>query len=124
MKESYVERPSAFRFTTDVLSKGRKREVSIAVGTVVAGVRGTDLWGRYTPERQVVCLIEGRIDIGAPGEARVTLDAPRQYYRREHGQTLPVTLTMTLVVAVSTLPLSSIARLMRATAPVVVGDHW
>jgi hypothetical protein len=80
----------AFRFTTDVLSRARKREVSIRVATVTAGVRGTDLWGKSSGERQTICLIEGRIEVGAEGEQAVTMDQARQFYRREKGQTLPL----------------------------------
>lgn len=39
----------AFRFTTDVLAKARRREVSIRVATVTAGIRGTDLWASPRP---------------------------------------------------------------------------
>lgn len=80
----------AFRFTTDVVSKGRKREVSVAVERVTIGIRGTDFWGRSRAERQIVCLIEGAIELGAPGEAPVTMDQPRQFYQRDQGKTLPV----------------------------------
>jgi hypothetical protein len=80
----------AFRFTTDALSKVRRREVSIRVATVTAGIRGTDLWGKSSGERQTVCLIEGRIEVGAEGEPAVTMDQARQFYRREKGQTLPL----------------------------------
>ncbi|MDH4093188.1 MAG: SPOR domain-containing protein [Betaproteobacteria bacterium] len=80
----------AFRFTTDVLGKPRRRDVSIRVATVTAGIRGTDLWGKSVPERQVVCLIEGRIEVGAEGEAPVTMDQPRQFYQRDNGRTQPV----------------------------------
>ena len=80
----------AFRFTTDALAKNRRRDVSIAVATVTAGIRGTDLWGKSDPDRQIVCLIEGRIEVGAAGEKPVTMDQERQFYRREKGQTQPV----------------------------------
>ena len=80
----------AFRFTTDVLAKPRRRDVTIRVATVTAGIRGTDLWGKSVPERQIVCLIEGRIEVGAEGEAPVTMDQPRQFYQRDKGQTQPV----------------------------------
>jgi hypothetical protein len=80
----------AFRFTTDVLKKERHREVNITIRTVTAGIRGTDLWGKSTEERQIVCLIEGRIEVGAQGEAAVTMDQPLQFYQRVRGQTLPV----------------------------------
>jgi cell division septation protein DedD len=80
----------AFRFTTDVLAKPRRRDVSIRVATVTAGIRGTDLWGKSGAERQIVCLIEGKIEVGAEGEAPVTMDQPRQFYQRDKGQTQPV----------------------------------
>ena len=80
----------AFRFTTDVLAKNRKREVAITVANVTAGIRGTDLWGKSTAERQIVCLIEGAIEVGAPGEKPVTMDQPLQFYQRDKGKTQPV----------------------------------
>ena len=77
----------AFRFTTDVAAKARKREVSVRVQQVTIGIRGTDFWGRARAERQIVCLIEGAIEVGAAGEQPVTMDKPRQFYRRENGRT-------------------------------------
>jgi len=81
----------AFRFTTDVVMKHRRRSVNITVATVTAGIRGTDLWGKSNAnDRQVVCLIEGKIEVGADGEKPVTLDQPRQFYQRNQGETAPV----------------------------------
>jgi hypothetical protein len=80
----------AFRFTTDVAAKQRRREVNISVATVTAGIRGTDLWGRSRDERQIVCLIEGAIQVGAEGALPVTMDQPRQFYVRDKGKTQPV----------------------------------
>ena len=80
----------AFRFTTDLAAKQRRRDVSITVATVTAGIRGTDLWGRSRDERQIVCLIEGRIEVGAEGEQPVTMDQSRQFYVRDKGKTQPL----------------------------------
>ena len=81
----------AFRFTTDALMKHRRRAVNITVATVTAGIRGTDLWGKSSPnDRQVVCLFEGRIEVGAEGERPVVMDQPRQFYQRNQGETAPV----------------------------------
>jgi hypothetical protein len=80
----------AFRFTTDALAKTRRREVSIRIATVTAGIRGTDLWGKSTADRQTVCLIEGAIEVGADGEKPALMDQARQFYRREKGQTQPI----------------------------------
>ena len=80
----------AFRFTTDVAAKQRRRDVNISVATVTAGIRGTDLWGRSRDERQIVCLIEGKIEVGAEGEQPVTMDQSRQFYVRDKGKTQPI----------------------------------
>jgi hypothetical protein len=82
----------AFRFATDVAIKSRQREVSVAIGTITTGIRGTDFWGRSRPETdlQVVYLIEGAVAVEAPGEAPVVLDQPLQFYRRLGGQVQPI----------------------------------
>jgi FecR-like protein/sporulation related protein len=73
----------AFRFTTDALKKTtRKRDVSIKVKNVTAGVRGTDLWGKSGDDRDLVCLIEGRISVGAEGHPTVDLDKPLDFYQK------------------------------------------
>ena len=72
----------AFRFTTDALSKPRGRDVSIKVKNVTAGIRGTDLWGKSTDERDVVCLLEGKISVGAEGHPTVALDTPLDFYQK------------------------------------------
>jgi hypothetical protein len=80
----------AFRFTTQKVVQTRRRDININVSQVTAGIRGTDLWGRSRDDNQIVCLIEGRIEVGAPGEQAVTMDQPLQFYQRERGQTRPV----------------------------------
>ncbi|HYG54306.1 MAG TPA: FecR domain-containing protein [Burkholderiales bacterium] len=80
----------AFRFTTDVAAKQRRRDVNITVATVTAGIRGTDLWGRSREDTQIVCLIEGEIEVGAEGEKPVVMNQPLQFYQRVKGQTQPV----------------------------------
>jgi hypothetical protein len=80
----------AFRFTTDIVGKGRQRELNVRVEQVTIGIRGTDFWGRSRAGRQIVCLIEGAIEVGAEGEQAVTMDKPRQFYQRDKGKTQPV----------------------------------
>ncbi len=80
----------AFRFTTGLAAKARRRQVNITVATVTAGIRGTDLWGRSRDNTEIVCLIEGAIEVAAPNEQPVRMDQPRQFYRRVSGQTQPV----------------------------------
>jgi hypothetical protein len=81
----------AFRFTTQAAAKFRgRREVNITVATVTAGIRGTDLWGKSTPDRQIVCLIEGKIEVTPPGESSIDMDQPLSFYIRDKGQSQPV----------------------------------
>lgn len=71
----------AFRFTTDAKAKlASRREVDIRVSTVTAGIRGTDLWGRSAGDRDIVCLIEGKIQVQREAEAPVTMDQALQFY--------------------------------------------
>lgn len=59
----------AFRFTTRFFGAPRaRREFNIRVITVTAGIRGTDIWGKGSAERDVVCLIEGSIEVEHRGE--------------------------------------------------------
>ena len=80
----------AFRFTTAAVAKNRRRDINISVATVTAGIRGTDLWGKSSPDKQIVCLIEGKVEVGAPGDAAVEMDQPRQFYQRDKGIAAPV----------------------------------
>jgi hypothetical protein len=68
----------AFRFTTEAAAKPRPRDFKLRVSTVTIGIRGTDLWGRSTPQDEIVCLIEGKIEIGAADEKPVVMDQQRQ----------------------------------------------
>jgi hypothetical protein len=71
----------AFRFTTFALHKFRgKREVEVTIATVTAGIRGTDLWGKAAPDRDIVCLIEGIIDVRRGADAPFTMDQPLMFY--------------------------------------------
>ena len=81
----------AFRFTTSLLEKFRnKREVVITVNNVTAGIRGTDLWGKSTKEADLVCLIQGSIEVTPPGEKPFTMDQPLSYYQLEANLSKPV----------------------------------
>jgi len=57
---------------------------------VTIGIRGTDLWGRSTPQDEIVCLIEGKIEVAAADEKPILMEQPRQFYQREKGKTQPL----------------------------------
>jgi hypothetical protein len=70
----------AFRFTTDVLSKFRQREVNVKIATITAGIRGTDLWGKAASDKDLVCLIEGKISVTRGDDVPVTMNDPNTFY--------------------------------------------
>lgn len=81
----------AFRFTTSALDNFRnKREVTVAVNNVTAGIRGTDLWGKSTPGSDIVCVIQGSVEVTPPGEQPFTLDQPMSFYTLEGTMSKPV----------------------------------
>ncbi len=81
----------AFRFTTDAARRLQRRDVSIRIATLTAGIRGTDLWGKAAADRDIVCLIEGRIEVQRDGDASFVMNDPLSFYIAPRGQpALPV----------------------------------
>jgi hypothetical protein len=82
----------AFRFTTAALDRYRgKREMQVRFSTVTVGIRGTDLWGKSLADRDIVALIEGRIELARAGEPMVTMDQPKTWFQAPRGASaLPV----------------------------------
>ena len=70
----------AFRFTTGIFGKPRaEREVGVKFGTVTAGVRGTDLWGRSIDKDDLVCLLEGKISV-QHAKKEFEMNEPLQFF--------------------------------------------
>lgn len=71
----------AFRFTTGLLGKQTaKRDISVQFGTITAGIRGTDFWGIVDEKKDLVALIEGKIDVGHIGGVTDHLIEPLQVF--------------------------------------------
>ncbi len=70
----------AFRFTTAALQKQRKRNINITIATVTAGIRGTDVWGKAAADRDIVCLIEGKIEVQRGQDRPFLMDQPLSFY--------------------------------------------
>lgn len=82
----------AFRFTTSAIGALRRREIDVAIGpTVTVGIRGTDIWGKSDAQRDLVCLIEGKIEVSSPGQPPQRMEQPLSYYYvpREGGRDPP-----------------------------------
>jgi len=76
----------AFRFTTGIFSKLRQhRAVNVRIATITAGIRGTDLWGSSDEERDLVCLLEGKISVFHPFAEGLELDEPMSIYAARKG---------------------------------------
>jgi hypothetical protein len=70
----------AFRFTTSALYKFRgERDVKVRIATITAGIRGTDVWGKAAADRDIVCLIEGKIAV-TRGADSFTMDEPLSFF--------------------------------------------
>ena len=72
----------AFRFTTAALAKVRPRQISVNIArNVTIGIRGTDLWGRGHGDKDIVCLIEGSIEVTGNDGKPLRLDQPLQFFQ-------------------------------------------
>jgi len=66
-----------FRFTA---AGHQKYDVKVQVGKAIGlGIRGTDVFAKATWERDLVCLIEGRVMVQA-GAVQAVLTQPRQFF--------------------------------------------
>jgi hypothetical protein len=71
----------AFRFTTQAAARYRsRRQMDVRIATVTAGIRGTDIWGKAAEDRDIVCLIEGRISVQRGNDAAFVMDQPLSFY--------------------------------------------
>lgn len=70
----------AFRFTTTALGQTRQRNIDIRIGNVSAGIRGTDIWGSAKSDKDILCLIEGKISAQRVGESAFTMQDPLSFY--------------------------------------------
>lgn len=76
----------AFRFTTSQLNKLQsKRDVTLRVATITAGIRGTDVWGKSTADADLFCLIDGQASV-THGERNYDLNETMTFVRAERNQ--------------------------------------
>lgn len=70
----------AFRFTTRAVGSTRRRDLRVTVGVVTAGIRGTDIWGKADDQKDLICLLEGRIGISSAGHAEQVMEGSNLFY--------------------------------------------
>lgn len=71
----------AFRYTTGIFSGLRgRRAINVRIATITAGIRGTDLWGSSDGERDLVCLLEGKITVFHPLDEAREMSDPLSFY--------------------------------------------
>ncbi|MES2772266.1 MAG: FecR domain-containing protein [Pseudomonadota bacterium] len=77
----------AFRFTTGVFAKlQQRRSVNLRVATITAGIRGTDVWGSADKERDLICLLEGKVSVQHGQDAEQLMTEPLSFYVVPNGQ--------------------------------------
>lgn len=83
----------AFRYTTSALGKLKRRDISVRIGpTVTAGIRGTDIWGKSDTSQDLICLLEGSIEVASPGQPAQRMSEARTFYVVPQGKSpLPIT---------------------------------
>jgi hypothetical protein len=108
----------AFRFTTTALSQRYRRRLDVRVTNVTAGIRGTDVWGKAAPDRDIVCLIEGEVTVERGTDPVITMNQPLSFYVAPRGRpALPVT-----PVAPEQLQRWALETDMQENGPVLAAD--
>lgn len=98
----------AFRFTTGQLGADRRRDLEFHVGLVVAGIRGTDIWGKAADDRDFVVLIEGEIEVGTRQTTTRLSEPGTAYIQPKVGDAIPR----------KRIPMETIREYARETEPV------
>ena len=81
----------AFRFTTEAAMRNRsKRDITVQLPTVTAGIRGTDIWGKNLGDKEVLVLIEGKITLTRKGDRPVQMQDPLTYLQAPKAGTATV----------------------------------
>lgn len=76
----------AVRFSTSAFARNyRQRAVNLRVGTLTAGIRGTDVLGRVDAEGDRICLLEGSIAVLHPLAEALQIDAAPSCYLAPKG---------------------------------------
>ncbi len=82
----------AFRFTSSEVGKTRKHNVDIKIGALTIGIRGTDIWGRSSPNEDLFALLEGKVSVKRDGENHFIMQDKLSYILALKGQ--PTTAVM------------------------------
>lgn len=70
----------AFRFSTDHTRKQQAtRDISFKIASVTIGIRGTHVFGKAAPDKDIVCLLDGKIDV-AHGDKTFVMDGEKLFY--------------------------------------------
>lgn len=76
----------AFRFSTGLVAKQNRRDVKVLIGTATIGIRGTDIWGKSTEDKDIVCLLEGNITVNRGDDPTVNMQEPLTFYIAPKGK--------------------------------------
>lgn len=81
----------AVRFRTPAVARdNRQRAVNLRVGSITAGIRGTDVWGKSDAEADRICLLEGNIAVLHPSQDARPLSETSSCYVAARGAEAPM----------------------------------
>ena len=77
----------AFRLTSAFFNQvSARHQVDVRIGAITAGIRGTDIWGRSNSEQDLVCLIEGTIQVEIPEQPTLKMNDPLSFFVKPRGE--------------------------------------
>lgn len=81
----------AVHFSTPTVARdNRQRAVNLRVGSITAGIRGTDVWGKSDAEADRICLLEGIIVVLHPLQDARQLSETSSCYVAARGAAAPI----------------------------------
>lgn len=81
----------AVHFRTPAISRdSRQRAVNLRVGSITAGIRGTEVWGKSDADADRICLLEGIIAVVHPSQEAQQLGEASSCYVAVRGAAAPI----------------------------------
>jgi len=81
----------AFRLTTGIFGKSSEHSVEVRIGAITVGVRETDIWGKVSEERELIALLNGKIQVQPLDKDEFEMNQPLTYYMQtQDGQAIPI----------------------------------
>ena len=116
----------AVRFSTSTSARSHhQRAVNLRVGTITAGIRGTDVWGKADSAVDRICLLEGSITVVHPDEeARQISEASSCYQAAKESAATAIETVTAAQLSWWTQQTAMQSAPARASSPVMRDGKW